>query len=190
MAQIATAVIAGLALALSLWATFGDHRLSRTREWQRVVVYTVVEERSLSGHPAALTEIQLHYLQRAQQILNVRLSRKELQEAALRRILLDLQADGLVEQGVDGRYRLPGRSALDAHTADQLNSLLRERQIRPRVLKILERKSGHITREGLVRELSEADVHVSFDEIDNLLWNLGISPTMRVGPDGTITFSW
>jgi hypothetical protein len=46
----------------------------------------------------------------------------------------------------------------------------------------VERTSGQITREGLVRELSGADVRVSFDEIDNLLWSPGVKPPMKIGP--------
>jgi hypothetical protein len=188
--QALTAVVAVLALGFSLWVRFGDQRLSQTRDWQHVVIYTVIEELSLNKRHPTLVEVQAHYLQKAQQLMTFRIRRKELQEGKLRRVLMDLQAQGLVELGNDARYRLPSKSALDAYTAGELNSILKERRIRPRVLEILERKAGEVTREGLVKELERTGVDVTFDDIDNLVFALSRHRGVSVGPDGALAFSW
>jgi hypothetical protein len=188
--QALTVLVAVLALAFSLWARFGDQRLSRTRDWQHVVIYTVVEELSLARRPPTLTDVQAHYLQKAQQLLAFRIRRKELQEGRLRRVLMDLQGQNLIELGTDGRYRLPSKATIDAYSASELNAILKERRLQPRVLEIMERKAGEVTREGLVRDLCQSGHDVSFDDIDNLLFRLSRYPGVTVGSDGSLAFSW
>jgi hypothetical protein len=85
---------------------------------------------------------------------------------------------------------LPSKATIDAYSATELNAILKERRLRPRVLAIMERKAGEVTREGLVRDLCQAGLDVSFDDIDNLLFGLSRHPGITVGPDGSLAFSW
>ena len=104
---------------------------------------------------------------------------------------MGLQADGLIELGEDGRYRLPSKSILDAFTATELNSLLKTRRLRPRVLELIEARSGAITRQGIHKELSkDKEMSADYYEIDNLVYELSGGPIVIVNADETLAFAW
>lgn len=189
--QAATGLVALTALAVSLRGRRGDQRTLQTRDWQRVVVYTIIETMALNKQSPTLVEVQSHYLQRAQQLTAFKLPREELQEGVLRHILMGLQADGLVELGADTRYRLSSKAALDAFTATELSALLKERRLRPRVLDVIAAGRGTVTRDGLAKALKhDVDVCADFDDLDNIVWELAGRPRVLIDPEGRLSFDW
>jgi hypothetical protein len=170
--QTFTVLIAGVALLFSLYTTFGNQRIGRIRDWQRVAVHGAIEDLIGRGEgPASIDRIQAEYLRQAQQLSQWRLPRREIQTHQLKRILLDLQRDGVITRDKDQRYHLQVISALDAYTADSVMSLIRQRDLRLKILRLVDAQTG-ISRESLVRILQEAGYGASFDEIDTVLFEL------------------
>jgi hypothetical protein len=189
--QILTAVTAAAAFALSLRTRLSDRRQLRVRDWQRVVVYTIIETMSLQKRAPTLVEVQTQYLQKAQQLTQFKLRREQLQEGVLRYILMGLQHDGLIELGEGAKYRLSSKAALDAYTATQLAALLRERRLRPRVLEVIAAGRGSVTRDGLAKALRDhLDGCADYDELDNLVWELTGRPRVAIDSEGRLNFDW
>jgi hypothetical protein len=88
----ASAVIAASAFVFSVLTRRKADGEAELRNWQRVVIYSLIEQAS----PILFDDLKSRYLQKAQQMLFHRVPKKEIQDASLRRILLDLQKDGVI----------------------------------------------------------------------------------------------
>ena len=95
-------------------------REAELRDWQRVVIYTLIEEAA----PIAFKDLKSRYLRRAQELLSRKVPRKVIQDDSLKRILLDLQKDGVVMRRTDLTYQVQVKFPMDASTVEELKRIL------------------------------------------------------------------
>jgi hypothetical protein len=177
-------IVAASAFVFSIWTKRKADRDVELRNWQRVVIYSLIEETA----SISFEDLKSKYLQRAQQLLSHKVPKKEIQDDALRRILLDLQKDGVVIRLEDLNYKVQVKVPMEAWALEELKRQQIQRKLKPRVLTIVERESGVHTPETLVRRLHELGVNVSFEDLDDLLFELRGYPTVKKEPDGKLEF--
>jgi hypothetical protein len=105
VAVSASAVVATASFVYSVITRRRTQRASELRDWQRVVIYSLIEEAS----PVRFEELKMRYLQKAKAMLSRRVPNKVIQDDSLKRILLDLQSEGLVVRRADLAYQLQVR---------------------------------------------------------------------------------
>src|SRR5262245_28782777 len=160
-----SAFIAASAFVFSVLTRRKTERDAELRNWQRVVIYSLIEQAS----PLSFDDLKSRYLQRAQQLLSDPIPKKEIQDDALRRILLDLQKDGLILRKDDLRYQVQLKIPVEASALEELQRMRREKTLKAKLLALIERDSGVYTAETLVRRLHEQEITMSFEEVDGLL---------------------
>ena len=90
----ASAVIAATAFVFSLWVRWKGERDAELRNWQRVVIYFLIEESKAARKRASFEDLKSEYL-RSTAVAAMKLPRKEIQDDAFGgRVLLDLQRMG------------------------------------------------------------------------------------------------
>ena len=102
VAVASSAVVAAASFVYSVVTRRRSERGTELRNWQRVVIYTLIEESS----PITFEELKARYLTKAKAMLSRHVPNTVIKEDSLRRILLDLQADGLVIRTADLAYQL------------------------------------------------------------------------------------
>jgi hypothetical protein len=177
-------VVAAAAFVFSLWTKRRDERRSSIRDWQRVVVYTIIEENG----PLQATGIQALYIQKAQQLLSFKVSRNELQEDALRRILLDLQRDGVVVRLENMQYQIQCKIPMESWAYEELIRTFNERKLKVAIRRIIEGGSGKYTVEGLARMLHDQGLEVSYEDLDSLVYDLRGYSSLKLNKTGTLEF--
>jgi hypothetical protein len=113
VAVTSSAVIAATSFVYSVVVRRRAAREIEIRNWQRVVIYTLIEESS----PISFQELKARYLEKAKSMLSRQVPNTVIKEDSLRRILLDLQADGLVIRGSDLAYQLQIKLPPDPRTS-------------------------------------------------------------------------
>jgi hypothetical protein len=121
-------------------------------------------------------------------LLAIKLPRKEIQDDALRRVLLDLQKDGLIIRLDDFAYQVQVKVPMEAWALEQFKRMQLEQTLKPKVLAIVERENDVHTPETLVRRLHEQGIEVKFDELDDLLYQLRGHSSVKKGVDGRLQF--
>jgi hypothetical protein len=115
-----SAVVAALSFVYSVVTRRKVERDTELRNWQRVVIYTLIEE----GEPIAFDELKSTYLKRAQELLSHNVPRRVIQDDSLKRILLDLQKDGVVMRRTDLRYQIQVKFPMEPSTVEELKRIL------------------------------------------------------------------
>jgi hypothetical protein len=174
--------IAAAAFTCSMWAKYSDQRQASLRDWQRVVIYSILEE----GQSSSFDALQSRYLQKAQQLLSQRIPRKEIQEAALSRILLDLQRDGVVIRMENAEYQVQKKAPIEAWSVELLNEMANERRLKPIILSIIEKENGVYTPDSLVRKLHAEGFDISFEDLDALLYQLRGYTSLKLNREGRL----
>ena len=102
VAVTASAVVATTSFVYSVVVRRRGERANELRDWQRVVIYTLIEE------AASITfdDLKSRYLQKAKAMLSRHVPNRVIQDDSLKRILLDLQSEGVVIRGADLAYQL------------------------------------------------------------------------------------
>jgi hypothetical protein len=183
-AAAASAMIAAFAFVFSVLTGFKTQRDAELRSWQRVVIYSLIEQAA----PISFEDLKSKYLQKAQQLLSGKVPKKEIQDDALKRILLDLQKDGVIIRRDDCSYQVQVKVPMEAWAYEELKRLLRERTLKPKLLAIVERESGVHTSDSLVRWLHDQKIMVSFEEVDDLLHQLRGYASLKKGKNGKLEF--
>jgi len=97
--------IATLVGVITLMFAFREHytkeRADEIARWQRVLVYKIIAD---SGG-AKFRDLKQQYIAAAQQLQSFKLPSKEIQDDAMRYILLDLQRDKVIYLGVANTYK-------------------------------------------------------------------------------------
>jgi hypothetical protein len=179
-----SALVAASAFVFSVLTKRKADRNRELRNWQRVVIYSLIEDAS----HISFADLKSTYLQKAQQLLTLRVPRDEIQDDALRRILLDLQKDGVVIRQKDLTYQVQVKVPVEAWALDEFKQMSRQRILKPKILALVERESGLHTPEALVRRLHEQGAEVTFEEVDDLLYELRGFSTLKMGPTGKLEF--
>jgi hypothetical protein len=133
-------------------------------KWQRMVVYSLVQQ----GY-TEFDDIKVQYITAAQQITGVDVPKKEIQDAALRLVLLSLLEGKLLSLTVDQRYvlnvvDLDEQKKQTADLAYQLfTNQVQERKAIARIFETVEAQPGAYSVDSLHRLLHERGFELDFD---------------------------
>jgi hypothetical protein len=185
--SIPVAISALVATATFIVSVVLRRRTEREQEvarWQRVVVYSIVNEL----RNATFKDIKSRYLENAAQVSTFRLPKEEIQDDALRRILLELMRDDIVVQDSQGSYRISAKPYMEEWAQEALEDMLLERRLKPKILRMVERQSGTYTADSLVRALHQEGLNVDFDKVDTILDDLRGYGGVRKDPEGRLHY--
>ena len=177
-------LIAACAFILSLYIKYRDERDANIRDWQRVIVYSLVED----SDEVSFKDLKSKYLQRVQQLVFIKLPKDKIQDDALRRILMELQKDSLIVKNERANYQLQMKVPVETWVLEQVRKKYHQDVLKPRILTIIERQSGQYTVEALVRKLQEENLDVSFDEIDEVIFELRGPSNIKKNKEGMLEF--
>jgi hypothetical protein len=115
-----SAVVAALSFVYSIWIRRKTDRQAELLNWQRVVIYSLIEE----AEPISFDDLKSRYLRKAKELLSHKVPAKVIQDDSLKRILLDLQKDGVVMRRTDLSYQIQVKLPMDASTVEDLKRIL------------------------------------------------------------------
>jgi hypothetical protein len=168
IANLATAlslVVATLAFLLSVIDRNSRERSADVLKWQRVVVYQLIE----SGN-TAFSDIKVHYLAAAQQLTNVRLPKREIQDGALQLILLSLMEARLVSKTDQGTFAVNVVSTQENMVRDAALIEFEKRALVTRAMSqvydLLDRDSGKYTPDQVFRHLKIAETGLEYADFN------------------------
>ena len=164
VATVGAAIVALLALVVTIAVHLMNIRKERRREWQRVGVFDI-----LSNGPLPLNEIDAAYGRLVQQKGDMPL--REMKTEALKRELLRLVADGVVQRHRDETYAL--REETPADSRDALlevlvqGSLARDRMMAAEhwIVELLRGKPGQLTESEILLQMSR-DQSIDLEEYE------------------------
>jgi hypothetical protein len=139
---VASAVVAVFTFIFSVRMRYRAERESTLRDWQRVVIYSLIEE----SVALSFDDLKSRYLQKAGQLLTHNVPKKDIQDDALKRILLDLQKDNLVIRHQDRTYQIQYKVAIEAWAMATMRRIEKQQdsdeRLKPKILSIVETASG------------------------------------------------
>jgi hypothetical protein len=171
-----TAIATLVGVVTLIWA-FVEHSLKEraadVQHWQRVVVYKVIAER----RGIQFNELKVRYVAEAAQVQTVSLPTKDIQDDALRYVLLDLQRDKLIQLGVDNSYHalVDSPPMVDEITITMRNRMKRDNDVilaRPAILRFVERESGALSTEEIIQLCREKKIEIVDEDAYNLIADL------------------
>jgi len=191
--------IAWIAGALSLvvaTATFVFNVVDRTikehqdelLKWQRTIVYSIIQDGA-----ATFDDIKLRYLAAAQQIRDVKVPKKDIQDSALKRILLSLLEGSLISLTADGEYLVnaverpdPAKKQMEALAYKMFMAQQVEKKVISRVYDIVESQPGVYRIDSLYRQLQERNIEIDFDTLNLAVRNLVSRRELVLNKDGKL----
>lgn len=102
LATAASALVAVATMVASSIVWYRNIQEERIRDWQTTVVYSILSKAPRAG--LKFEEVRSEYIKEAQAWASFDIPKKEIQESALRRVLLGLHSHHVVEVDVDGHY--------------------------------------------------------------------------------------
>jgi hypothetical protein len=178
--------IAAMAFVFFVWERYKKYRNSTVRDWQRVIIYSIIEQHK----EISFEELKSEYLEHAQQFQSFKIPRKEIQDDPLRRILLDLQRDHVVVRNEDLKYQVQIKLAMEAWAYGGIKQIIGEKKLMPKIIKMIEENDQKYTVDNILRRLHEINYKVSFEEIDvnvNSICGIGYG-YLRKGEDGRLEY--
>jgi hypothetical protein len=145
-----------------------EERRGRVIEWQKVVVYNILQARMLKPDRAPMTfeEIRLEYVTQATTVNGIDLKKEELQDLALKRILLDLMSYQLVYETSGSRY------TINQHTVNaKFDRFFVQSDAGDRILNTIDNESGKYTPADLDAKLRD-ELKVTKEEFNHALLQL------------------
>ncbi len=181
----ASLLIATSAFIFSALVRRNIDRNAELRSWQRVVVYSIIEE----DGPISFKDIRSKYLQKAQQFLEKSISKIELHDDNLRRILLDIQSEEVIGKKEDGDYTLQYKPIVETWAREFLQDEMLKKKLKPQIIKIVEKEPGVHTVDTLARKLHELNLSVSFENLDIILEDLLPYRSLKKNEEGKFEIS-
>lgn len=121
LVEIAGTTIGILGGLFGLYKYVTDKRENELREWQKVVIYKIFRQnQQLSS--LSFMDIREKYLREAQTFVDINLTKKEIGDDALRRILLELTSSSILSMGPLDSFRL--NAPPDPNLLDRANQEL------------------------------------------------------------------
>ena len=188
-----SAVVAATTFAITMIARSRETEKKRVESWQRIVIYQII--RTQDG--CNFTYIKTAYLQEAQTLESFSLPKSEIQNDALRKILLSMVVDNLILEDVEGRYwwrkvNQP-RQSMAAANRELIELLYQKSQATRDTVSTLQRKvliavedSPGIQMERLQRVLSEGDSSVTYEFFHDAVTTLRSDNLLRREVDGRL----
>jgi hypothetical protein len=135
-----SAIIAAASFAFAVLTRRKAERDAEIRGWQRVVIYSLIEEAA----PILFAELKSRYLKRANELLSRHMPRRVIKDDSLKRILLDLQKDGVIVRREDLTYQVQMKLPIEPWALEELKRLERAKLIKPKLLAVTEGRSASI----------------------------------------------
>jgi hypothetical protein len=129
-----SAIIAAASFAFSVLTRRKAERDAELRGWQRVVIYSLIEERA----PIVFDDLKSSYLKRAQELLSRNVPKRVIQDDSLKRVLLDLQSDGLIVRRENLSYQVQVRLPVEPWALEEYRRIQRASLIKPKLLALTE----------------------------------------------------
>jgi hypothetical protein len=98
-------VVGVAGFVIGLFRHFSDVNDRNIREWQKVVIQKILQQNALQ-QPLPFTRIQEIYRTEAQAFSRARLSKSDISEDALRRVMVELVSSSIAVQGAGDIYSL------------------------------------------------------------------------------------
>jgi hypothetical protein len=127
-----SAIVAAASFAYAVLTRRKAERDAELRAWQRVVIYSLIEEAA----PILFEELKSRYLQRAKDLLSRRVPQKVIRDDSLKRILLDLQKDGVIVRDEKLSYQVRVKLPIEASALEEFKRIERAKLIKPRLLAV------------------------------------------------------
>lgn len=153
-----SALIAALALTISLWNYWEDVKQSKIEKWQEVAVYEFILNNKLS----TFQDIKVGYVTEAQQITTFTLPKDEIQDDSLRRIILKLQSTNLIRLRDTGYYEVV-LSVYQPSPQEMIDIFKKQQHIKDlyplvktKVIDLLNKDCGKLNQDEIYRYISDS----------------------------------
>ncbi|WP_419768503.1 hypothetical protein [Arcobacter sp.] len=153
-----SALIAAFALAISLWNYWEDAEQSKIEKWQEVAVYEFILNNKLS----TFQDIKVGYITEAQQITTFSLPKNEIQDDALRKIILKLQSNNLIRLRDTGYYEAV-LATYQPNPTEMMDIIKRQQHLRDlfpivktKVIDLLNKDCGKLNQDEIYRYISDS----------------------------------
>jgi len=160
-----TLVVATAALCLSLFERHARERTGQILKWQRVVVFDLIETGIVEYN-----EIKLHYLAFAQQFPEFKIPLAEIQDSALKVVLLSLLADKVISRTDEGTYVLNVVSLQENQLKNlafaQVHKQMSTARLASKLYEFVDRESGKYTIDQLYRALDADELGFEFEDFN------------------------
>jgi len=168
-----SALIAALALTISLWNYWEDIKQSKIEKWQEVAVYEFILNNKLS----TFQNIKVGYVTEAQQITTFTLPKDEIQDDSLRRIILKLQSSNLIRLRDTGYYEVV-LSVYQPSPQEMIDIFKKQQHIKDlyplvktKVIDLLNKDCGKLNQDEIYRHISDSidiEAPLFFDMLHNM----------------------
>ena len=128
-------------------SAYHDHQL---REWQAVVIYSVVEQAGVNG--LSFAELRGRYLQASQQLAEFEIPKKDISDQALKFAVVDLLSRHVLSVLPGEKYKVAFEPSFIADDSSQFAAL--NRKLTDRINFRLNAEGGKITAAQLLEEVS------------------------------------
>ena len=187
-----SAIIALFTFIASQWEKHSKLQKEEIRKWQSVLLYSTLDKHG----ELDFNSIKSLYLQNAQQIMSVKIPKKEIQDDALLRVLMDLIEKRMIYYTSEGTYCLDvahpdnreemNKTMFDLITQkEKLNQLLFS--LRPKIFETLEKTKIDFNSDSLFRHLTgELGMEVTHEQYLAILLNMERQGAIARDKDGVL----
>jgi hypothetical protein len=165
LASSLSVVVAALAFVLALIERTTRERKSQLLGWQRVVVYRLVEDGI-----SEFEQIKLHYVVAAQQYPDFKIPTRDIQDGALKLVILSLIEARLISRTDEGDYVVNVISLQENQLKNlafaQVHKQMGVARLTSQLYEALERESGKFTVDQLYRHLDGKALGHEFEDFN------------------------
>jgi hypothetical protein len=133
-----SAVVAAASFVYAVLTRRKAERDAELRGWQRVVVYSLIEEAA----PILFADLKARYLKRARELLSRHVPQKVIEDDSLKRILLDLQKDGVIVRRENLTYQVQVKLPVEFWALEEFKRMQRASLLKPKLLAMTEARGG------------------------------------------------
>ena len=185
LATSLTLIVAAITFVYTVLERNARERRQEIQDWQQVVVYGLIEQ----GH-TTFDAIKTRYVVEAQQFPNGKIPKKDIQDGALKRLLLSMIEARLISVAEDGRYVVNRVSLSENRIREALgNEIIMRNMVNvvlSRVFQSLESDSGKYTLDHLYRHVNASEAGVSFEIFDVVVRDQITRAAIVASPDGKL----
>ena len=178
-------VVTALTLIFAFWEHHVREKQRQLLNWQKVVVYKIIED----GHNV-FDDIKINYIAETQQFLEFDIPKEEIQDGALKLVLMSLLETKLISISLDDQYVLNKVSLQENDFKELAAGEMRKRMNQPRLLgklyEFLDRESGKYTIDQLYRTLEIDQYENTFDDFNVLLREMANRNVLVIARDDKI----
>ena len=129
-----SAIVAAASFVFAVLSRRKAERDAELRGWQRVVIYSLIEEAA----PILFEDLKVRYLKRAQELLSRSAPKKVIQDDSLKRVLLDLQKDGVIVRRENLSYQVQVKLPVEPWALEEFKRMQRASLLKPKLLAMAE----------------------------------------------------